>query len=174
MFFQALLGLVVFTGTAWLISENRKGVKYTTALTGVGIQLCIAAILLYVPIFKKLFLLLNNVVLALESATKAGTSFVLGYVGGGTPPFLLQNPGANFILAFQALPLVLVIGALSALLFHWRVLGWVVRGLSFLLQKSLNIGGALALGASATIFLGMVEAPLLIKPYIRRMTRSEL
>lgn len=174
MFFQALLGLVVFTGTAWLISENRKGVKYTTALTGVGTQLCIAAILLYVPIFKKLFLLLNNVVLALESATKAGTSFVLGYVGGGTPPFLLQDPGANFILAFQALPLVLVIGALSALLFYWKILPYIVKGFSLILQKTMNIGGALGLGASTTIFLGMVEAPLVIKPYLRAMTRSEL
>jgi len=174
MFFQALLGLAVFTGIAWLLSENRKGVKYATALTGVAIQLCIAAILLYVPFFKKFFLLLNTVVLALESATKAGTSFVFGYIGGGTPPFLLTDPGSNFILAFQALPLVLVIGALSGLLFYWRILPLVVRSFSFLLQKTMNIGGALGLGASTTIFLGMVEAPLLIKPYLRSMTRSEL
>src|SRR5512143_2376533 len=174
MFFQALLGLVVFTGTAWLISENRKDVKYSTALTGVAVQLCIAGILLYVPLFKTFFLLLNNVVLALESATRAGTSFVFGYVGGGAPPFLLQDPGSNFILAFQALPLVLVIGALSALLFYWKVLPYIVKGLSFVLQKTMNIGGALGLGASTTIFLGMVEAPLLIKPYLRDMTRSEL
>jgi CNT family concentrative nucleoside transporter len=174
MLFQALLGLVAFPGIAWLIGENRKVVRYTTALTGVVIQLCIAGILLYVPIFKKLFLLLNNVVLALESATKAGTSFVFGYIGGGTPPFLLQDPGANFILAFQALPLVLVIGALSALLFYWRILPYIVKGFSLILQKTMNIGGALGLGASTTIFLGMVEAPLVIKPYLRTMTRSEL
>lgn len=174
MFFQALLGLIVFTGIAWLLSENRKGVKYATALSGVAVQLCIAAILLYVPFFKKIFLLLNRVVLALESATKAGTSFVFGYIGGGPPPFLLTDPGSNFILAFQALPLVLVIGALSGLLFYWRVLPVVVRSFSLLLQKTMNIGGALGLGASTTIFLGMVEAPLLIKPYLRTMTRSEL
>jgi len=174
MFFQALLGLAVFTGIAWLLSENRKGVRYATALTGVAIQLCIAAILLYVPFFKKFFLLLNTVVLDLESATKAGTSFVFGYIGGGTPPFLLTDPGSNFILAFQALPLVLVIGALSGLLFYWRILPLIVRSFSFLLQKTMNIGGALGLGASTTIFLGMVEAPLLIKPYLRSMTRSEL
>jgi CNT family concentrative nucleoside transporter len=174
MFFQALLGLMMFTGIAWVISENRKGVSYATALTGVALQLCIAAILLYVPVFKKFFLLLNTVVLALESATKAGTSFVFGYIGGGTPPFLLTDPASNFILAFQALPLVLVIGALSGLLFYWRILPLVVRSFSFLLQKTMNIGGALGLGASTTIFLGMVEAPLLIKPYLRTMTRSEL
>ena len=99
---------------------------------------------------------------------------MFGYIGGGTPPFLLHDPGANFILAFQALPLVLVIGALSALPFYWRVMPVIVRSFSFLLQKTMNIGGALGLGASTTIFLGMVEAPLVIKPYLKNMTRSEL
>jgi len=174
MHIQALLGLLVFTGIAWLISENRRGVRYTIVLTGITVQLCIAGILLFIPFFKKFFLLLNNVVLALESATRAGTSFVFGYIGGGAPPFLLQDPGSNFILAFQALPLVLVIGALSALLFYWKILPYIVKGFSFLLQKTMNIGGALGLGASTTIFLGMVEAPLVIKPYLKNMTRSEL
>jgi CNT family concentrative nucleoside transporter len=112
--------------------------------------------------------------LSLEAATRAGTSFVFGYIGGGTPPFLLQDPGANFILAFQSLPLVLVIGALSSLLFYWRILPYIVKAFSLVLEKTMNIGGALGLGASTTIFLGMVEAPLLIKPYIRDMTRSEI
>ena len=171
---QALLGLVVFLGIAWLISENRKSVKHYDHTHRRAVQLSIAGILLYVPFFKKFFLLLNNVVLALESATRAGTSFVFGYIGGGAPPFLLQDPGANFILAFQALPLVLVIGALSGLLFYWRIMPVIVNAFSFLLQKTMNIGGALGLGASTTIFLGMVEAPLVIKPYLRNMTRSEL
>ncbi len=174
MLLQAVLGLFVFLGIAWLISENRRAVRYTIVLTGVAVQLAVAGVLLYVPLFKKIFLLLNNVVLALESATQAGTSFVFGYIGGGTPPFLLQDPGSNFILAFQALPLVLVIGALSALLFYWKILPYIVKGFSFLLQKTMNIGGALGLGASTTIFLGMVEAPLVIKPYLKNMTRSEL
>jgi CNT family concentrative nucleoside transporter len=174
MLIQPLFGIIVFLGIAWLTSENKKAVKYTTIVTGVGVQLAIAGILLYVPIFKKFFLLLNNIVLSLEAATKAGTSFVFGYIGGGTPPFLLQDPGSNFILAFQALPLVLVIGALSALLFYWKILPYIVKGFSFLLQKTMNIGGALGLGASTTIFLGMVEAPLVIKPYLKNMTRSEL
>lgn len=171
---QGLLGLLVFPGIAWLLSENRKNVKYIVALTGVAVQLCIAGILLFVPFVRTLFLHLNKAVLALEAATKAGTSFVFGYIGGGTPPFLMQDPGASFILAFQALPLVLVIGALSSLLFYWRILPVVVKAFSFLLQKTMNIGGALGLGASTTIFLGMIEAPLLIKPYLRSMTRSEL
>jgi len=171
---QGLLGIIVFLSVAWAISEKRKSVRYPTILAGVAVQLGIAAVLLYIPLFKKLFLLLNNVVLSLEAATRTGTSFVFGYIGGGPPPFLLQDPGANFILAFQALPLVLVIGALSALLFYWKVLPYVVKGFSYLLQRTLNIGGALGLGASTTIFLGMVEAPLVIKPYLAVMTRSEL
>ena len=171
---QGVLGIIVFLTIAWIISEKRARVKLPTILTGVAVQFAVAGILLYVPLFKRFFVLLNNVVLALDSATRAGTSFVFGYVGGGPPPFMLQDPGANFILAFQSLPLVLVIGALSSVLFYWRVLPYVVRAFSFALQKSLNIGGALGLGASATIFLGMVEAPLVIKPYLKNMTRSEL
>jgi CNT family concentrative nucleoside transporter len=174
MRFQGLLGIIVFISLAWAISEKRKIVRFATIIMGIAVQFSIAAILLYVPVFKKVFLLLNNIVLSLEAATRVGTSFVFGYIGGGTPPFLLQDPGANFILAFQALPLVLVIGALSALLFYWRIMPFIVKGFSFILQKTMNIGGALGLGASATIFLGMVEAPLVIKPYLKNMTRSEL
>jgi CNT family concentrative nucleoside transporter len=171
---QGVLGIVVFLTIAWVFSEKRRSVKLRTVITGVAVQLVIAGILLHLPFVKNFFLLLNNVVLALDSATRAGTSFVFGYVGGGPPPFMLQDPGANFVLAFQSLPLVLVIGALSALLFYWRILPWVVRAFAFVLQKTMNIGGALGLGASTTIFLGMVEAPLVIKPYIKNMTRSEL
>jgi CNT family concentrative nucleoside transporter len=174
MHIRGFFGLTVFLGIAWIFSEKRKKVRYGAVLAGVILQFCIAGIMLYVPLIKNFFLLLNNVVLSLEAATKAGTSFVFGYVGGGTPPFLMRDPGANFILAFQSLPLVLVIGALSGLLFYWRVLPYLVRALSFLLQKTMRVGGALGLGASTTIFLGMVEAPLLIKPYIRDMTRSEI
>jgi concentrative nucleoside transporter, CNT family len=174
MLIQPLLGIVMFLGIAWSISEQRNKVKYTTILSGILVQFAIAGILLYIPIFKKFFMFLNNVVLSLEAATKAGTSFVFGYIGGGTPPFLLQDPGSNFILAFQALPLVLVIGALSSLLFYWKILPTVVKGFSFLLQKTMDIGGALGLGASTTIFLGMIEAPLVVKPYLKSMTRSEL
>ena len=174
MRFQGVLGILVFLAIAWLISEKRKLVRASTIVTGVAVQFAIAALLLYVPAFQRLFLLLNNVVLALDSATKAGTAFVFGYVGGAPPPFMMQDPGANFVLAFQSLPLVLVIGALSALLFYWRVLPYIVKAFSLAFRKTLRIGGALGLGASTTIFLGMVEAPLVIKPYLKNMTRSEL
>jgi len=121
LYLQGILGLAVYLTIAWIFSEKRKKVRYTVAFTGVIVQFFIAGILFYVPVVTNIFLLLNNVVLALETATKAGTSFVFGYIGGGTPPFLLHNPGANFILAFQSLPLVLVIGALSSLLYYWKI-----------------------------------------------------
>ena len=126
------------------------------------------------PFFKKVFLLLNDVALALDAATRAGTSFVFGYLGGGPTPYTVQDAGSNFVFAFQALPLVLVIGALSSLLFYWKILPYIVEAFSFVLRKTMRIGGALGLGASTTIFLGLVEAPLVIKPYLKNMTRSEL
>src|SRR5262245_58407406 len=171
---QGVLGIVVFLAIAYSLSEKRKSVRLRAVLTGVAVQFAVAIVLLYIPLFQRFFLVLNNVVLALDSATRAGTSFVFGYVGGGPPPFMLQDPGANFVLAFQSLPLVLVIGALSSLLFYWKILPYVVRAFSFALQKTMNIGGALGLGSSTTIFLGMVEAPLVIKPYLKNITRSEL
>ena len=171
---QGFLGIIVFLAIAWLISEKRKLVRPATIIAGVVLQFAIAFVLLKVPFFQRFFLLLNNVVLALDTATKAGTSFVFGYVGGGPTPFMVTDPGSNFSFAFQSLPLVLVIGALSSLLFYWKVLPVVVQFLSMILRKTLNIGGALGLGASTTIFLGLVEAPLVIKPYLKKMTRSEL
>lgn len=174
MHLQGIAGLLVLTGLAWLASEDRNRVNYRGAIAGMGVQVCVAALLLYVPVFRKIFLLMNGFVLALEESTRAGTSFVFGYLGGGSPPFAVNDPASNFVLAFQALPLVLVIGALSSLLFYWGVLPHIVRFFSLVLQKTLNIGGALGLGASTTIFLGMVESPLVIKPYLKEMTRSEI
>jgi CNT family concentrative nucleoside transporter len=110
----------------------------------------------------------------MSSATQAGTSFVFGFVGGGAVPFDVSKPQNLGSLAFQALPLILVISALSALLWHWRVLPVIVKAFSLVLQKTLAIGGAVGLGSAATIFLGMIEAPLLIRPYLAKLTRAEL
>lgn len=172
--FQSLTGLVVFLFLAWLISENRARFPLKTALIGIGAQLGLAFILLKFPVFTKLFFYLNEAVLALEESTRAGTSFVFGYIGGGEKPFEVTNPQATFILAFQSLPLVLVISALSAVLFYWNILPRIVKGFSWLLEKSLGLGGAEGLGVSANIFVGMVESPLLIRPYVDRLSRSEL
>ncbi len=144
---QALLGIVVFLTIAWVVSENRKSVRMSAIVSGVALQFAVAAILLYVPLFKRVFLFLNNLVLAVDSATRSGTSFVFGYLGGGPSPFAVQDPGANFVFAFQALPLVLVIGALSSLLFYWRILPYIVEGFSFVLRN-------------ATILKGVIPDPL--------------
>ena len=174
MVLQGLAGLAVFVLLAWLMSENRKRVSGKLVVVGLGAQLITGLILLKVAIFRQFFLLLNDAVMMLEAATTAGTTFVFGYLGGGALPFAETYPGAAFILAFRALPLVLVISALSALLFHWRVLPWVVSGFSWCLRKSMRLGGAEGLGVSANVFVGMVEAPLFVRPYLEGMTRCEL
>ncbi len=171
---QSVLGLFVLTLLAWLLSENRRAVRWRTVVGGLILQLVLAAALLKLPFFKNLFLSLNDMTLALQHATQAGTTFVFGFLGGGPLPFEETQPGASFVLAFRALPLVLVVSALSSLLFYWRVLPIVVRGFSRLLQRSMDIGGALGVAAAANIFVGMVEAPLFIRPYLRDMSRSEL
>ena len=141
MFLQSVAGLVVFGLVAWSISENRSKVRLKTVSIGLGLQLAVGLLLLKLPFFRDLFLALNRLVLSLEASTRAGTSFVFGYLGGGFLPFEEPYPGASFILAFQALPLILLMSALSALLFYWKILPLVVRGFSWALQKSMGIGG---------------------------------
>ena len=174
MVFQSIAGLAVFTGIAWLVSENRKKVRLIVIIVGIGIQLAVGFILLKLPVFRDFFLSLNRLVLSLEESTAAGTSMVFGYLGGGALPFTEKFPGASFILAFRALPLILVISALSALLFYWKILPLIVKAFSWSLQKTMGLGGAEGLGVSANIFVGMVESPLFIRPYLTEMTRSEI
>jgi CNT family concentrative nucleoside transporter len=174
MIIQSIAGLLVFAGIAWCMSENRKQVNLKIPVIGIIIQLVIGLILLKLPIFREFFLLLNRLVLSLQAATTAGTSFVFGYLGGSDLPFKESFPGASFILAFRALPLVLLMSALSALLFYWKILPIVVRAFSWALQKTMGVGGAEGLGVSANIFVGMVESPLFIRPYLKEMTRSEI
>lgn len=171
---QSVLGLGVFIVLAWLISENRRHFPWRVVIAGVASQLVLAGLLLKVPWFQGFFILLNDILLSLQKATQAGTAFVFGYLGGGPLPFEPTAPQASFILAFQALPLVLVVSALSSLLFYWRVLPIIVNGFSKLLQKTLAIGGALGVGASANVFVGMIEAPLFIRPYLQHLSRAEL
>ncbi len=174
MALQSALGLAVLILLAWVLSEDRRRVCWKTVLLGLVLQLAVAALLLKLPAAQQAFLALNRLILSLEEATAAGTAFVFGFLGGGPLPYAETAPGASFILAFRALPLVLVMSALSALLFHWRVLPAVVRGFSWLLRRWLGVGGAVGLAAAANVFVGMVEAPLLVRPYLRSMGRGEL
>ena len=171
---QSMLGMIIFLSIAWVISENRNKVNYTFVIKGVLIQVIIAILLLKLPFLKAIFLSLNKLVVALEKSTVAGTSVVFGYLGGADLPYVEKVPGASFILAFRALPLLIVISALSALLFYWKILPKIVNFFSLILQKFMNIGGAEGVGLSANIFVGMVEAPVLIRPYLNKLTRSEL
>ncbi len=171
---QSLLGVFVIAALAWVLGENRRQARLLPALAGIAVQVGLAAVLLRLPGARHAFAWIADGVLAIQAATRAGTALVFGFLGGGPLPYAETAPGATFTLAFQALPLVLVFSALSALLFHWGVLPAIVRALSRLLGRTLGIGGAVSVATAANIFVGMVEAPLLIRPYLLRMTRAEL
>jgi len=171
---QSLAGLLVMLSISWLLSEDRRQIPWRTVLIGLAMQFLLAVLLIKLPFTQSIFTGLNQLVLVLDQATTAGTSFVFGYLGGGEPPFALSDPANTFIFAFKALPLIIVVSALSALLFYWRVLPWIVKQLARLLSRSMGIGGALGLGAVANIFVGMIEAPLFIRPYLAKLSRAEL
>jgi len=171
---RGILGLAALLLFAWVLSENRWRIPVRTVVAGVLLQIVLAILFVRFPIAASFFLVLNQGVDALQRATDAGTSFVFGYLGGGTLPFAETQPGASFIFAFRALPLVLVISALASLLFYWGILQLIVKGFAWLLRRAMGVGGALGLGAAVHIFVGMIEAPLLIRPYLARMERGEL
>lgn len=179
MIWQSIIGLAAFIGLAWGLGGLwQRGFNHAfplrIVLGGLALQATIALVLLNFPPAKALFLAANRAVLALHDATLDGTKVVFGYIGGGALPFQESFPGASFILAFQALPLVLVISALSALLFYWRILPAVVRGFAWALNRTLGLSGAAGVATAANVFVGMVEAPLLIRPYLKRLSPADL
>ena len=172
--YQGIVGLVALIGIAWLLSERRQSIRWRVAVIGLGLQFLIALIMLRLPQSRAIFSSLNEAVVALQAATEAGTSFVFGYLGGGPLPFEETPAGSSLVFAFRSLPLLIVMSALTALLSYWRVLPVIINALSALLERSLGVGGAVALSAAANVFLGMVEAPLLIRRYLLRLSRAEL
>ncbi len=171
---QSVFGISGLLLLAWLFSENRTAIPYRQLGIALFIHVILAVILLKLPWAREVFLLLNQVVLAIANATNAGTQFIFGYLGGAPAPFDITQPQNQFILALQALPIILVMSALSALLYYFRILPVIVGGLSWLLQKSLRVSGVVGLGVAANAFVGMVEAPLLVKPYLRYCNRAEI
>lgn len=171
---QSAFGVIALLGIAWALGENRSKVSLRQAAIGLALTILTAAVLLKLPVVTRAFSSINDAVSTIAAASRAGTSFVFGYLGGGALPFDLKNPGADFVLALQALPVVLIISVLTSLLFYWRILPPIVRGMAWLLERTLGIGGAVGLSTAANIFLGMVEAPLFIRPYLAQLTRSEL
>jgi CNT family concentrative nucleoside transporter len=171
---QSALGVIAILTIAFIISEDRRAVPWRPVLVGLGVTFVLALLMLKVPQTEVAFEGINRAVEAVVAATRAGTSFVFGYVGGGALPFDPKTPGSDFILAFQALPVVLVMSVLSSLLFYWGIMPPVVRGFSWALEKTLDVGGAVGLSTAANIFVGQVEAPLFIRPYLAKLSRSEM
>src|SRR5271156_6715878 len=169
---RGLFGIAVILLFAWGLSEDRAHIPWRVVVVGVLLQFALALLFLRLPPARTAFLLLNRAVEGLQSATEAGTGFVFGYLGGGQLPFAETRPGASFIFAFRALPLVLVISALATLLFYWGVLQRVVEAFAWMLRRAVGVGGPLGLGAAVHIFVGHIEGPLLIRPYLMRLPRG--
>jgi CNT family concentrative nucleoside transporter len=173
---QGLLGVVLIVLLAWAFSENRKQLPSWRWIGGAMLlQLALAILIVRVPLIWDAINLANHAVQAIEKATLVGSSYMFGYLGGAPLPFpMAEGSQPPLIIAFQILPLVIVFSAISALLWHWKILSWIVRGLSWALQRTLGVSGVVGLGGGANIFLGVVEAPLVLRAYFERMSRSEL
>jgi concentrative nucleoside transporter, CNT family len=171
---QSALGIAVIVAFAFAISENRRAVSWKNAVLGLAAVFVLALVFLKIPPVRAAFAYANHAVDAVAGATRAGTSFVFGYLGGGPLPFDSKIPGGEFVLAFQALPIVLVMSVLTTVLFYFNILPPVVRAFSWALSRTMGVGGAVGLSTAANVFVGMVEAPLFIRPYLARLSRSEL
>jgi CNT family concentrative nucleoside transporter len=175
---QALFGIVVFVAIAVVFSEQRTLPGWRLLIAGLGLQFLFAFAVFNLNFLQQMLSLINRGVNAVVNATESGTLFIFGYLGGDPLnvdyPFSISEPGATMILAFRILPLVLMFTVLSAILWHYRVLPVIIKGFSLVLRKSLNVSGAVGFSSAANIFIGMIESPALIRPYIAVLTRSEL
>jgi CNT family concentrative nucleoside transporter len=174
--FQGLLGIAALLLLAWGASEDRHALPGWRWIAGALLcQLALALVILRVPAVWQVMQFAQAGVTAIEQATLVGSSYMFGYLGGAELPFELRDGAqAPLIIAFQILPLIIVFSALAALLWHWRVLQWLVRGLSFALRRTLKVSGVVGLAGGASLFLGVVEAPLVLRGYFARMSRTEL
>jgi CNT family concentrative nucleoside transporter len=171
---QGLLGLATMTALIWALSEDRRRVQWRPVWTGLLLGALIAALMRWLPGIQALLAQANSVLDALETATRAGASFVFGHLGGAPAPYAVTDPGRGFILATQVLPMVLLVGALSALLFHWGILTRLVVMFAWLLRRTMGLSGVVGVSAAANAFVGMVEGPLVVRPWLARLSRGEL
>ena len=171
---QAIFGIAVLLGVAWLLSEARSRVNWRMVVVGLSMQALLALLLLKAPAVSELLLGVNALVRAVEQATQAGSGFLFGYLAGGEAPFQVDAQGALYLLAFRVLPQILVFSVLVAVLWHWRILPWIIRAFGALLRRSLGVGGPVGTAGAASLFLSMVEAPLVIRAYLAGLSRSEL
>jgi concentrative nucleoside transporter, CNT family len=171
---QSLLGLLVIVAACWGLSENRRAFPWRLTLGAIAVQAGLVLALFAIPGSAGVLAAITGAVDGLAVATNSGAQFVFGYLAGGAQPYAVTNQPALFTFAFQVLPLILVISALSALLWHWKILKWITYGFGLLFQRTMGLGGASALAVAANIFLGMIESPIVIRAYLDKLTRSEL
>ena len=171
---RGLVGWAALVGLAWLLSEDRRRIPWRVVLGGLVLQWLLALLLIDFGPARGAIMLLNGAASALQRATDDGTAFLFGYLGGGAAPFAVAHPEASVVLGFKILPLVLIISALASLLFHWGVMQGVTALFAAVLRRAVGVDGPLALAAAVHIFVGHIEAPLLVRPYLQAMQRGEL
>ncbi|HET9160135.1 MAG TPA: nucleoside transporter C-terminal domain-containing protein [Caulobacteraceae bacterium] len=171
---QSLLGLIVIVLVCWALSEARGRFPWRLVIGATVLQAAIVMALFGLPGAHAALDGFSRAVDGLTSASAAGTQFVFGYLAGGPQPYPVSNAGAQFIFAFQVLPLILVVSAISAVLWHFGVLTMLVRVFGLLFEKSMGLRGAEALSVALNVFLGNIETPLVIKAWLNRLTRAEL
>jgi len=173
--FQIIIGFVGLVCIAIPFSQNRTSINYRHIFAAIILQIILAFALLKIPFIVQVFAYLSEGVTALQAATQEGAEFVFGYLSNtSTSPFENSGTGNSMIFAFQILPLIIVISSLSALLWFWNILPLIIRAISKIFEKLFNIGGPIGLGATANIIMGQVEAPLLVRPYLSKMSEKEL
>ncbi len=170
---QALIGIMVLIGIAFLLSSDRRRVSWKSTFLGFSVHFSLAFILLNVPLISEGLMIVNTLIEVIEKATGAGTQFVFGFLGGGVAPFDVTDSNQMFVFAFQVLPQVLIFTVLVALFWHWRLLPFFVRLMGLLLSRIFKVKGPLATASASSLFLGMVEAPLVIRAYLSSMSTSD-
>lgn len=171
---QPLFGLLALVAIAWSVSENRRAFSWRWVSGALLLQILLAVLFLKVPFLWRALAAAGEAVVALENASRAGSSYMFGYLGGAPLPFAVKDGASTLIIAFEILPIILVTAAVSALLWHWRILALIIKGLGHALQRTMGIGGAVGLGTAANLFMGVVESPLIVRNYVRAMGRSEI
>jgi CNT family concentrative nucleoside transporter len=175
---QSLFGLLIIPLLAWALSADRKATSLPAAariaFTGIAIQFIIAGLFTLIPQLSILFTWAAAAVSALQAATGEGMKFLFGYLAGGPAPFTVTDPSKGFVLALQALPLVVIMSVLAKLLYHWGILQRVVALLAAALQRTMGVSGPVGTASAANIFIGMVEAPIFIRPWLARLDKGGL
>lgn len=161
-----LFGLAVLIGIAWLFSSNKRAVDWRLVGTGVALQVAFAALVLLVPGGKDVFEAIGHGFVRVLGFVNEGSRFVFGG--------LMDVESLGFIFAFQVLPTIIFFASLMGVLYHLGVMQWIVRGMAWAITRVMRVSGAETTSVCASVFIGQTEAPLTIKPYISRMTQSEL